>query len=107
MSAGQAGDAARRFAIDGEMTIYRAAELQGGLQAALTQGEGDFTIDLAAVNEMDSAGVQLLMAARKSAQAAGFALHVVGHSPAVVEVLDTLGLAALLGDAAAPADAAH
>ena len=92
--------AARRFVVDGEMTIYRAAELREGLLAALAQGEGDFTIDLAAVTEMDSAGVQLLMAARKSAEAAGFALHLAGHSPAVVEVLETLGLAAVLGEPA-------
>jgi anti-anti-sigma factor len=84
--------ARRTLSISGEMTIYRAAELRAEMQRALADGSGDFEIDLAAVTEMDSAGVQLLMAAGKSALAAGFALRLVAHSAAVLEVLETLGL---------------
>ena len=80
------------FAIEGEMTIYRAAELCTGLQEALKASDGDFAIDLAGVTEIDSAGVQLLLAAGKSAAAAGRGLRMAGQSPAVGEVLGFLGL---------------
>lgn len=84
--------------IEGEFTIYRAAEWHGALVQALAQAQGALTLDLGQVSEMDSAGVQLLMAAKKTARAAGVALHLVGHSPAVLEVFQTLDLAAHFGD---------
>jgi anti-anti-sigma factor len=86
--------------IEGELTIYRAAELRTSLQAALAglAEHGALELDLAAVTEMDSAGVQLLMAAKKSAQAVRRDLRLVGHSPAVIQVFNTLDLAAHFGD---------
>lgn len=83
--------------IEGELTIYRASELCVALQAALLQ-PGDLEIDLAEVSEMDSAGVQLLMAAKRSAQASQRQLRLTAHSPAVLEVFETLDLAAHFGD---------
>ncbi len=59
------------------------------------------------MSELDSAGVQLLMAARKSAQAARRELHLVGHSPAVLEVFETMDLAAHFGDPLLMPAAAH
>ncbi len=85
------------LAIDGELTIYRAAELCANLKAAMGEG-GDLELDLAAVTEIDCAGIQLLMAAKKTAQAAGGELHLVGHSPAVLEVFEILDLASHFGD---------
>jgi len=87
--------------LDGELTIYRAAELRETLIAALAGvGEGAaLELDLTEVSELDSAGVQLLMAAKKSAQAAQRDLRLVGHSPAVLEIFETLDLAAHFGDA--------
>lgn len=85
------------LAIDGELTIYRAAELGEALQSALAAA-GDLEVNLAGVTEMDSAGVQLLMAAKKSARAAQRCLRLVGHSPAVLEVFEMLDLAAHFGD---------
>jgi anti-anti-sigma factor len=85
------------LSIDGELTIYRAAELRASLVTALADG-GDLELNLSAVTEMDSAGVQLLMAAKKSARASQRDLRLVGHSPAVLEVFETLDLAAHFGD---------
>jgi anti-anti-sigma factor len=93
-------NAAATLSIEGEFTIYRAAELRASLQAllaGLAEG-GALELDLAAVTEMDSAGVQLLMAAKKSAQAGRRELRLVGHSPAVIQVFNTLDLAAHFGD---------
>ena len=81
--------------IEGELTIYRAAELAEAMKASLAQvpAGGAFELDLSGVTEMDSAGVQLLIAARRSTDESGRGLRLAGRSPAVVEVLDTLQLA--------------
>lgn len=97
MSAAAAGT----FAIEGEMTIYRAAELCAGMQAAL--GSGCFAMDLSAVTEIDSAGVQLLLAARKSARAKQRELELTGCSAPVAEALGLLGLDTGLAAAKEPA----
>jgi len=85
------------LAIDGELSIYRAAELRESLQSALAAGNG-LELDLSGVSELDSAGVQLLMAAKKTALSTGQELHLVAHSPAVLEVFETLDLAGHFGD---------
>ena len=83
------------FRIEGELTIYRAAELAAAMRAALAEvpGGGALELDLSDVSEMDSAGVQLLIAARRSTQESGRTLRVAGSSPAVAEVFRTLQLA--------------
>jgi anti-anti-sigma factor len=81
--------------LDGELTIARAAELRETLLAAMAGGVRTF--DLGAVEAFDTAGVQLLLAARHSARqdGTGFELRSV---PAVVhEVLQRYGLADLVG----------
>lgn len=83
--------------IDGELTIYRAAELKDALIAPLAAG-GTLDVDLAGVTELDTAGLQLLMLAKKTAQASGGALRLSGHSAAVVDVFELLGLAGWFGD---------
>jgi anti-sigma B factor antagonist len=86
--------------IDGELTIYRAAELCDALKTALAglPDGHDLEVDLLEVTEMDSAGVQLLVAAKKTARASGRELRVTGRSPAVEEVLETLRLVGHFAD---------
>ena len=81
--------------IEGELTIYRAAELAAAMKAALAEVPTGavLELDLAEVTEMDSAGVQLLLAARRSADESGRVLRLAGTSPAVAEVFQTLQLA--------------
>lgn len=88
------------LALDGELSIYRAAELRDSLLKALADlpAGAALELNLAQVSELDSAGVQLLMAAKKSAQAGQRELHMVDHSPAVLEVFERLDLAAHFGD---------
>jgi len=96
-------DAMTALRLDGELTIYRAAELRLVLQqalAGLSAGAG-LEVNLADVTEMDSAGVQLLLSASKTGRARGCELRLVDHSPAVLEVFGTLQLAPLF-DAALP-----
>jgi anti-sigma B factor antagonist len=89
--------APRRERLDGELTIYRAAELRVALQAALAPA-GDLELDLSGVTELDSAGVQLLLSAKKTAAATQRRLRLVNHSAAVLDVFELLNLAGHFGD---------
>lgn len=80
------------LALDGELTIYRAAELRAALLAALEAGPA-LALDLSGCTEIDCAGVQLLLAAQRSAAEAGGAVRLQARSEAVDDALATLGLA--------------
>lgn len=80
----------RSLGLAGELTIQTAAEEKATLVAFLdvTMGEGaDVELNLSDVTELDTAGVQLLLMARREAQAQGRQLRVVSPSHTVVEVL--------------------
>lgn len=79
--------------LEGEMTIYRAAELKDAVLAAAA-------LDLAAVEEIDTAGLQLLLLARREAHAAGRAWRIGARSAAVDDAIALLGLAEHLGELA-------
>jgi anti-sigma B factor antagonist len=83
--------------VEGEMTIYRAGELKQQLLAVPPEARC-VEIDLSAVSEIDTVGVQLLMLARREAVAAGRELRLVGHSAAVIEAFELLDLGASFGD---------
>ena len=74
-----------------ELTIYGAAELRTTLLDALAASP-DLELILSDVCEADSAGVQLLIAARRHAAAHGGALQLTGHSAVLLDALALLGL---------------
>lgn len=80
--------------IDGPLTIYEVAEFQQQITEAWPV-EGELSIDLAGVSEIDTAGLQLLLALRKSL---GEQLTLQQHSNSVIELLDLYQLASLFGD---------
>jgi anti-anti-sigma factor len=82
---------------EGEMTIYQAVDLKSALLDALAQSD-EIELDLSAVSELDTSGVQLLMLMKREAVAAGKALKLSGHSAAVLEVFEILGLGSWFGD---------
>ncbi|WP_312243427.1 STAS domain-containing protein [Stutzerimonas nitrititolerans] len=88
-----------RASLAGELCVFHAAELKPRL-LALATGAGEQEIDLAQVSEVDTAGVQLLLLARREAAGAGGRLRYVNHSAPVLEALMLLNLAAELGDPA-------
>ncbi len=88
------GSSAAVLRIEGELTIFRAAELKDILLGDPAAQE----IDLSAVTEIDTAGLQLLMAAKQAATAAGRTLRLVAHSAAVIEVFELLNVAAYFND---------
>lgn len=98
-------EACLRLNPEGEMTIYHAADLKPALLAALSQSD-EIELDLSSVSELDTSGVQLLMLLKREAVAAGKALTLSRHSPAVLEVFELLGLSGWFGDPQVlPADA--
>ena len=74
-----------------EMTIYTAAALKVRLLSELAASDA-LEIDLAPVADIDSAGLQLLLLARREATSAGKALRLIAPHGAVVEILATSGL---------------
>jgi anti-sigma B factor antagonist len=96
MSATQAH--AARLQLEGELTIYRAAELKVQLMVAL-DGAPTLELDLSAVTEIDCTGIQLLMLAKRLAANRQRALRLTRHSPAVIEALMLLDLVPQFGDA--------
>jgi anti-anti-sigma factor len=85
--------AAACLAVEGEMTICRAAELKPALLDAVRAHDAP-ALDLAGVTEFDSAGVQLLLMARREAARLGKPLALLGASPAVRDTFALLGLTA-------------
>lgn len=83
--------------IEGDMTIYTAAEMKGELMTHMTQ-PCEREIDVSEVSEMDSAGLQLLILAKREAERQGTSLRITGHSRAVLDVLDMCNLAPYFGD---------
>ncbi|MEJ1228109.1 STAS domain-containing protein [Pseudomonas sp. CCNWLW56] len=79
--------------IDGELTIYTAAELAAQLLPSLGNTPR-VALDLSQITEMDGAGLQLLLMALREAPKAGTELTLTGRSKAVTETLELCNLQA-------------
>jgi anti-sigma B factor antagonist len=72
----------------GAVNIQGAQALLAQLRPLLEEPDPPLTLDLAAVTELDTAGLQLLLIARRTATARRRALSIVAASPAVRSVLE-------------------
>jgi anti-anti-sigma factor len=90
-------EGAVRLTVDGDLTIYHAAEIKQRLIEGV-RGNGVLELDLSHVGEIDTAGLQVLALAKRESARQAHAMHIVGHSPAVREVIEFLNLAAYFGD---------
>ncbi|MCL6702585.1 STAS domain-containing protein [Pseudomonas sp. T1.Ur] len=79
--------------IDGELTIYTAADLAAQLLPRLGATPA-MALDLSQITEMDGAGLQLLLMVQREAPKAGTQLTVTGQSKAVTETLVLCNLVA-------------
>ena len=92
MSIGETSqEAAACLAVEGELTIYRAAELKPALLEAV-HTHAVPALDLSAVTEFDSAGLQLLLVAHREAARLGKPLRIAAASPAVRDAFALLGM---------------
>lgn len=87
-----AGEGAGAAAIEGELSIYTVADLKAEF-AALAAGE--LEIDLSGVTDIDTAGLQWLLMAKRRA---GGGLRFVQHSAPVLALIELARLAGRLGD---------
>lgn len=83
--------------LEGEVTIYNAAAMKTTLLDAVRQ-HGAIEVDLANVSEMDSAGVQLLLLAKRESLKQEKALRLVRHSEAVLEIFNLYQVNEYFGD---------
>jgi len=88
---------AARMAITQEMTIYHAEAIKDELMHSLERSDV-IDLDLSLVTEIDTAGIQLLMLAKRECQQHGKMLNIVAHSPAVHELIDIYNIAGFFGD---------
>ena len=82
------------------MTIYEAAADKRVLLDAVAKSN-ETEIDLSSVREMDTAGLQLLILAKRESLKEGRVMRLTGHSPVSLDVLQRYNLAAYFGDPAA------
>ena len=83
--------------IEGDMTIYTAAALKRELMEYIPQ-QSECEIVLSEVSKMDSAGMQLLIMAKREASRRNTPLRLTGHSQAVRDVMDTYNMTAYFED---------
>ncbi len=91
---------ANPLALGPELTIYHAAEQRTALLAALAAHPEGLALDLGEVAEIDSAGVQLLLAAHREGQLRQQPLRLARTSTAVDEVFALMGLSDFFADSA-------
>lgn len=94
-AAGHEGQPSLR--LNGVLTIYTAAQARTELPARMIE-HGATVLDLSGIEELDTAGVQLLLWLKRDLASRGAGLVLIGHSPAVVEALEQLKLTATFGD---------
>jgi anti-anti-sigma factor len=77
--------------VEGEMTIYSAAAITERVVGAVKGATGKVSLDLSQVTDIDTAGLQILLLARKLARTHG-GLAVVDPNPRVEALLRLLRL---------------
>lgn len=82
---------AQPLRLEGELTIYRAAELKPVILDAVRRA-AEPVLDLSEVSEIDTAGVQLLLLARREAAALDRPLQLQAPSHPVQEAFELLAL---------------
>ncbi|MFV3404238.1 MULTISPECIES: STAS domain-containing protein [Pseudomonas] len=83
-------DAPARLCLEGDLTIFEARDTHAALLALLAEQQGPWSLDLSALGEVDSAGLQLLLALAKSLGGESQPLPVVALTPEVGALLELL-----------------
>lgn len=85
----------------GEIDIATGPVLEAKVEALVEAGVRQCAIDLSGVEFIDSAGLQMVLAARSALRRVGGEVSLLGASPSVERILDISGMTALLQGAAA------
>ena len=90
-------NACTRITLDGALTVYEAVDAKRELLQALA-ASAELEIDVTGLDELDTAGLQLLLLLRRESLRAAKPVRLAGGSHALAEVLDRYGLAALFDE---------
>lgn len=90
-------EGAAHLILDGPMTIYNVADIKQQLLSGLHTATV-LQLDLSHVSEIDTAGFQVLVMAKREAQRLQRELRIVAHSPAVQDVIEFFNMGAFFGD---------
>lgn len=87
------------LSIEEEMTIYTALTHKTTLAEHLEAHKAkEIEVNLSAVEEMDSAGLQVLIFVKRFAKQHKIKVTLIKHSQAVADVIELLDLSAYFGD---------
>lgn len=86
------------LAIAGEFNIFTASDTKSRLLEAIKQAVNDIEIDLSEVTEIDTAGLQLMVMAKRHAAGHAKSVRFTGHSAAVLQLIDLFGMSGFFGD---------
>lgn len=87
----------------GELSIYTAEEHMTHIRSGMRR-DLPVHVDLSAVDEMDAAGLQILVAVKSHAVAHGQSFHLLAQSQAVMELLELSDMAGFFGAAVVISD---
>lgn len=90
-------DGASRLILDGDMTIYSAAEIKQQLLSAMQQS-ALLELDLSHVTEMDTAGFQLLVLVKQESLRQNREIRITAHSDPVREIIEFYNMTGFFGD---------
>lgn len=91
------GDRQASALVTGEMTIFYAEDLKPGLLAPLAEVD-ELEVDLSAVDEIDTSGLQVLILLKVESVEQNKILRLTGHSQAVVDLFELSNLNSFFGD---------
>lgn len=77
---------------EGELTVYSIGEATQAFRSAVDQGALS-RVDLSGVTDLDTAGLQLLVLAKRISSSEGEGIKLVNHSEAVLRLVELAGLA--------------
>lgn len=83
----------RTLSLTGELTIFSVLDIRQRMHDAFTQCD-ELTVDLGGVTDIDTAGLQLMLLAKRKS---GKAVHFTRHSDVVLRLIDLANLGQLLG----------
>lgn len=97
MVGAELSDKGKKIVLNPEVTIYNVKQVRERLAEEI-RNETNLTIDLSKVVSMDTAGFQLLISIKKTAQIKNKTVVFASHSEEVLKFIDLYGVAGLFGD---------
>ena len=94
-----------RFALEGRLDSANVGRIEEHFTAQLVQSGKHALVDLSQVAFLASMGVRMLLGTAKSLYAGGANMVLYGANPAVTEVIETMGIDAVLPVAQSEAEA--